>query len=396
MTPSDAPNVGPPGDARENEAIDPTEVEAARSVVAADLKRMAERLEPDLRELAGSRVLMTGGAGFIGYMMVQLFAFWNRTRPEHAFDVTVADNYLRGLPAWLAELDGRYGVNTLKHDITHPLPQHVGPFGWIIHAASIASPTFYRKFPLETMDANVKGLRLLLERSVAQADAGEPVLGFLFFSTSEIYGDPIPEAIPTPETYRGNVSCTGPRACYDESKRFGETLAVTFAEHYGVPVKTARPFNNYGPGLRLDDRRVLPDFARNVLDGEDIVMLSDGSPTRTFCYIADAVVGYLRILVRGRPGEPYNIGSPAPEISILELAEAMVDLGAKTVDYQGKVVRRTSKDADYLIDNPIRRCPDIAKAREELAYEPEIDLTEGLRRSLIWYRAGVLPLAVDA
>ena len=130
----------------------------------------------------------------------------------------------------------------------------------------------------------------------------------LFYSSSEIYGDPTPENIPTPETYRGNVSCTGPRACYDESKRYGETLCVNFARQHGLPIKVARPFNNYGPGLKITDGRVIPDFARNILDGTDIVMLSDGSAKRTFCYVADAVVGYYKILVKGRSGEAYNVG----------------------------------------------------------------------------------------
>ena len=138
--------------------------------------------------------------------------------------------------------------------------------------------------PIETMDANIDGLRNLLDYARPGADAS-PVEGFLFYSTSEIYGDPPPENIPTPEDYRGNVSCTGPRACYDESKRYGETLCVNFARQHGVPVTMARPFNNYGPGLKITDRRVIPDFARDVLAGRDIVMLSDGSPTRTFCYV---------------------------------------------------------------------------------------------------------------
>lgn len=362
------------------------DVAAAREVVREDLEDLVRRLEGELARMGGSRVLMTGGAGFIGYSVVQLIAHWNREHPEHAIDLTVADNYLRGIPGWLLQLDGRDGVTTLRHDITQKLPESTGPFAWVIHAASVASPTFYRKHPLETMDANVQGLRLLLERAVEQRKAGAPLEGFLFFSTSEIYGDPPPEAIPTPETYRGNVSCTGPRACYDESKRYGETLAVTFAQHYEVPVRTVRPFNNYGPGLRLDDRRVLPDFAANILAGTDIAMLSDGTPTRTFCYIADAVVGYLRVLVRGRSGEAYNIGSPGPEISIAELAETMAALGGEHLGYRGRVVRKASSDRDYLTDNPSRRCPDIRKAATEVGYEPQVDLEEGLRRTLVWYR----------
>ena len=255
----------------------------------------------------------------------------------------------------------------------------------MIHAASIASPTYYRLHPIETMDANVDGLRKLLDHALAQKNAGTPMKGFLFYSTSEIYGDPTPEHIPTPETYRGNVSCTGPRACYDESKRYGETLCVNFARQHGLPITIARPFNNYGPGLKITDGRVLPDFCRNVLDGNDIVMLSSGSPTRTFCYVADAVAGYYKILVRGRAGESYNIGIETPEISMADLAQRVGTLAKELYSWDGAVVLGTSDDAEYLTDNPNRRCPVITKARTELDYNPTVTVDEGLRRSLIWY-----------
>jgi nucleoside-diphosphate-sugar epimerase len=293
---------------------------------------------------------------------------------------------MRGIPAWLSELAGNKSLQLFKHDITDPLPDEMGGYQYIIHAASIASPIYYRKYPIETMDANVNGLRTLLEYCVSKKNTDRPVEGFLFYSTSEIYGDPDPENIPTAETYRGNVSCTGPRACYDESKRYGETLCVNFAQQYDIPVKIARPFNNYGPGLKISDRRALPDFARDVLNGRDIVLLSDGAPTRTFCYIADAIVGYYKILIRGRQGEPYNIGTAAPEISIRELAEKVVAKAAKLFDYQGKVVFQKSSDENYLVDNPNRRCPAIDKATSELEYNPKITIEHGLERALIWYR----------
>ena len=208
---------------------------------------------------------------------------------------------------------------------------------------------------------------------------------FLFFSSSEIYGDPTASQIPTPEDYRGNVSCTGPRACYDESKRFGETMCVVFAQQYDLPVKIARPFNNYGPGLKITDRRVIPDFARNVLNGEDIVMFSDGSPTRTFCYSTDALTGYYKVLVRGHQGESYNIGIESPEISMRELAELIIDKARLLFDYKGKLVTGASQDDQYLVDNPNRRCPILTKAREHLGYDPRVECEEGVTRSLIWY-----------
>ncbi|TMK70526.1 MAG: NAD-dependent epimerase/dehydratase family protein [Actinobacteria bacterium] len=297
--------------------------------------------------------------------------------------VTVYDNYARGVPEWLSALDEDLGL--VVHDVRRPLPEDMDDFEYIVHAAGIASPTYYRQHPIETIDANVGGLRALLDHARRRGELGRPVEGLLFFSSSEIYGDPPTAEIPTSETYRGNVSCTGPRACYDESKRFGETLCVNFAREFEVPVTIARPFNNYGPGLKVTDRRVIPDFARDVLAGRDIVLLSDGSATRTFCYVADAVVGYYKVLVRGRAGEPYNIGVERPEISMAQLAERMAALGRELLGYSGEVIRRTSEEPDYLVDNPSRRCPVIAKAREELGYEPEVGLDEGLTRSLVWY-----------
>jgi nucleoside-diphosphate-sugar epimerase len=207
----------------------------------------------------------------------------------------------------------------------------------------------------------------------------------LFFSSSEIYGDPDPANIPTREDYRGLVSCTGPRACYDEAKRYGETLCVNFFRQHGLPTRCARPFNNFGPGLKITDGRVIPDFARDVFAGRDIVMLSDGSATRTFCYAADSVTGYIKVLVKGHGGEGYNIGTETPEISMRDLAGKVAALGRDLFGYQGKVVTQPSKDKDYLVDNPNRRCPIIEKARAHLGYDPKVSLDEGLRRTLVWY-----------
>jgi UDP-glucuronate decarboxylase len=361
-------------------------MKSAQDVIETDLQYICGNLKAEFGQMSGKNLLIIGGAGFLGYYLVQSVLYWNKTAGTEPINLTVYDNYIRGIPAWLTDLEGDPNLTLTKHDITHPLPADIADFQYIIHAASIASPTYYRKYPIETMDANVNGLRTLLEYCKQQQVKGKPVEGFLFYSTSEIYGDPTPENIPTPETYRGNVSCTGPRACYDESKRYGETLCVNFAEQYNLPIKTARPFNNYGPGLKITDKRVLPDFARDVLAGRDIVMLSDGSPTRTFCYIADAIVGYYKILVVGRPGEAYNIGIETPEISMATLAEKVVEIAREQFGYQGKVVRQQSDDQAYLVDNPNRRCPIIAKARAELGYDPCISVDEGLRRALIWYQ----------
>lgn len=357
-----------------------------QDVVTKDLEYICEKLHREFSLLEGKNLLITGGAGFLGYYLVQSVLFKNsQSASSRQTQVTIYDNFIRGLPDWLMALEKNDNLTLVRHDITNPLPSDVGEFHYIIHAASIASPVFYRKHPIDTMDANVNGLRFLLDHCIQQRKRGTPLEGFLFYSSSEIYGDPTPENIPTPETYNGNVSCTGPRACYDESKRYGETLCVNFAKQHDLPIKITRPFNNYGPGLKITDRRALPDFARDIFNHRDIVMYSDGSPTRTFCYAADAIVGHYKVLINGKKGEAYNIGSDAPEISIAELADRVINISADLFGYQGRLVKQQNEEKEYLVDNPNRRCPRIDKARAELGYHPEISLDEGLMRSLIWY-----------
>jgi len=360
--------------------------ESAAAVVDADLEHILTAAAEELEILAGKHVLITGGAGFLGYYLVGALIECNRRRePARRTHVTVLDNYVRGVPAWLRLWEEESHLRLLAHDIREPLPEERGHADFIVHAAGIASPTFYREHPIETMDANVGGLRFLLDHCIAVRESTHPVEGFLFFSSSEIYGDPTPDAIPTPETYRGNVSCTGPRACYDESKRYGETLCVNFARQHSLPITIARPFNNYGPGLKITDRRLIPDLARDVLAGRDITLFSDGSATRTFCYSADAIVGYLKVLTRGRAGESYNIGSEGPEISVADLAERISGAARRLFGYGGSIVYAQSAEAEYLVDNPNRRCPLIAKARTDLGFEPLVELDDGLERSLVWY-----------
>ncbi|MEX0772373.1 MAG: NAD-dependent epimerase/dehydratase family protein [Balneolales bacterium] len=361
-------------------------IKSSQDVVNQDMEYICSSLKDEFEQMAGKSLLITGGAGFLGYYLVQSVLFWNEHNTDNKkIKITVYDNYMRGIPAWLDVVKQDHYMKLVKHDIVNPLPEDIGSYQFIIHAASIASPHYYRKYPLETMDANVGGLRYLLEYARELKEKGEPVEGFLFFSTSEIYGDPDPGNIPTTEFYRGNVSCTGPRACYDESKRFGETLCVTFAEQYDLPVKIARPFNNYGPGLKITDKRVIPDFMRDVLANRDIMMYSDGNPSRTFCYIADAVTGYFKVLVKGRKGEAYNIGVEKPEISMKELADTIAEVAGRYSDYGGKVVQARSNDSNYLIDNPNRRCPDITKAHKGLKYDPKISIEDGLMRTFVWY-----------
>lgn len=345
-------------------------------IVEQDLDRIYRSLTESEREcLGGSTVLITGGAGFLGFYLI---GFLTRYKQELGLEQVIClDNFQMGEPAWLKALNEQGLVKLRKFNvITDDIATVPGAESadYIIHMASIASPLFYRKYPIETLDANIWGLRRLLDFYCEK-----PIRGLAFFSSSEIYGDPTPENIPTPETYRGNVDCQGPRACYDEAKRFGETMCYLFHQRYNMPITVIRPFNNYGPGMRLNDARVPADFARAVWENRDIVLYSDGSPTRTFCYVSDAIAGYLKALLYHDSFEAFNIGIDKPEISIRRLAEIYQQAGQELFSYEGRTQFAVSSDAEYLKNNPNRRCPVIDKARKLLGYDPQVDVEQGVR-----------------
>lgn len=363
-------------DVPDREGVDRGTVTDAPGMAALqdDAARAARALGSVADALEGARVLVSGGAGFLGSAMVDVLVHLNQNRFRTPARVVVVDNFVTGVPDRLRRLAEEHGVETITADISQDL-RITGDFQYFIHAAGIASPIVYRAKPLQTADVNVWGMRRMLELARPQRD----LRGFLYFSTSEIYGDPDPEHIPTREDYRGYVSCTGPRACYDESKRFGETLAVVYHQEFGFPVKSVRPFNVYGAGQRLDDGRIIPDLIRAAARRTPLVLHSDGRATRSFCYISDAVAGFYRALLNGRPGEAYNIGNDH-EVSIREVAELVSRMSGTPVTFE------VSADPHYLTDNPQRRCPDLTKSREHLQYAPVTSLSEGLERTLNWAR----------
>jgi len=367
-------------------SVTSTTPSTALEVEQRDLQSICSALSKEFTASAGNTIAITGAAGFLGFYLSKALAHWNsQVEKGQHINVILLDAFMRGRPEWIDELAKDPTFSVLTKNVIDPVPSEIADVEYIIHAASIASPIFYREHPIETMDANVTGLRNILDFALERQNNGNPLKGILYYSTSEIYGDPDPDNIPTKETYRGNVSCTGPRACYDESKRYGETLCVNFARQHKVPVSIARPFNNYGPGLKITDKRAPPDFANDILNGRDIILLSDGSPTRTFCYIADAIVGYYKVMFSGEPGESYNVGNDAPEVSIRDFAQLNVTMAKELFDYKGEVKFARCEDADYLTDNPHRRCPNIDKARSKLNFEPSVSLEDGIRRSLTWY-----------
>lgn len=333
--------------------------------------------DEEQKKLQNSTILITGCAGFLGYYYLR---FFQRYADELSIKRVIGlDNFMLGMPAWIEDIraDPRFDIR--KFDIILDRIQdmkNMEDVDYVIHMASIASPAFYRQYPIETLDANIWGLRELLDFYVNKG-----LKGMLFYSSSEIYGDPDVAHIPTAEDYRGFVSCTGPRACYDESKRFGETMCMLFAQKYDLPIGVVRPFNNYGPGMKLNDKRLPADFAKSVYENRDLVILSNGAPTRTFCYIADSMAGYLKVLLHGKY-DYFNIGMDQPEITVQQLADYYVEVGREIFGYTGKVAFAVSEDRDYLTDNPQRRCPDLTKARTLLGYRPTIEVQEGVRRFL--------------
>ena len=345
-------------------------------VVARDLDEIFERAAPAFERLAGATVLVSGGEGFLPSYLVDALLHANDRGVTPGRRVVCVDNRATADPARLRHRAGRDDFALVEHDVTVSLELDE-PIDYVVHGASIASPTWYRQRPLETIDVNVTGTRRLLD--LAREKGAK---GVLYLSSSEIYGDPPADKIPTSEDYWGHVSSTGPRACYDESKRLAETLCMTYHRLYDLPVTIVRPFNVYGPRLRLDDGRVVPDFVRDALERRQIEILSDGRVTRSFCYVSDAAAAMLLLLVSGAGGEAFNVGNDE-EVTIAELAGVVDDVSGNRLG----VRYETSSDAAYLTDNPSRRSPDLRKLTAAIDWRPSVDLRDGIARTLAYYRA---------
>ncbi len=341
-------------------------------IIMEDAEWIYARYGDQLSELAGSRILVTGASGFLCSYLVDVLTTWSKPQLK----IVAADNFIAASRDRLTHLAASPAVELMPHDVTQPIPLD-GPIDYIIHGASIASPVYYRRFPLETIKVNVEGTARMLDLTRATG-----AKSMLFLSSSEIYGDPDPQFIPTSEEYNGNVSCTGPRACYDESKRLGETLCATYFRLHAAPVKTIRPFNVYGPGQRLDDQRIIPDLVSAALNGGPITLFSDGRPTRSFCYARDFAAALLLVLLSSENGEAFNIGNDE-EISIRAAAETVAELGGNGAPL--KVEYTVSRDHEYLTDNPSRRCPDLSKIRLRLGWRPEVGFRDGIARTIRSY-----------
>ena len=339
-----------------------------------DGDEICERLTPVADALEGRAILLSGALGFLGRYFTGVIALLNSRVLRKPCRLIALDNSVAGIPRDAPPSETSSYV--LLEDNVIKGVRCEEAVDYVVHMAGIASPRYYRKFPMETLEVAVAGTRNMLE--VARSKGAR----FLFFSSSEVYGDPDPRFVPTPETYRGNVDSLGPRACYDNSKRLGETLCWIYQHQFGVHTNIVRPFNVYGPGMSESDYRVLPNFASRIKGGRPMHVYGSGDQTRTYCYVTDATAGFLRAVTRGKPGEAYNVGNPTPEISVLDLVRRIETVLGRPLDH-----RLVEHPAEYPADEPMRRCPDIAKARAHLEFEPAVGLDQGLRRYLSWTEA---------
>lgn len=341
------------------------------------IKEDTEVIVNNIRDISsmlnGKTVLITGGAGFLGNYFIGVLDYINENLLDIPCKIISVDNFITGIKYRIKESSNFKSIN---HNIKHQL-KIKEDVDFIIHAAGIASPKFYTIYKIETIDVATLGTKNMLELA-----REKNVKSFLFFSSSEIYGDPDQKFIPTPETYFGNVSCIGPRANYDESKRLGETLCIAYFETYGIPIKIVRPFNVYGPGMRSDDYRVIPNFVANALNNKPLPVYGDGRHTRAFCYVSDALAGFFKVLLSDYNGEVFNVGNDECEISINGLAKTVSGLFGNNI----KIKSVKGLNEAYARADPKRRYPDLTKIRTKLNYSPKMDLKTGIKRFVEWAR----------
>ncbi len=309
------------------------------------------------------RILITGGAGFIGSHLCDYLL-------GGGHEVIAMDNLSTGSTDNIAHLAGHERFHFIRHNVTNYIYVE-GALDAVLHLASLPSPVDYLNYPIQTLKVGALGTHKALGLAKAKGAC------FLLASTSEVYGDPLVH--PQPENYWGNVNPVGPRGVYDESKRFAEALTMAYHRYHGVETRIVRIFNTYGPRMRLDDGRVVPNFVRQALAGEPLTVYDEGTRTRSFCYVSDMVEGMIRLLMSDEV-YPVNLGNPQ-EMTILEFAHKVL----AATGSQSEVVFVQPED-ERTKDDPMVRQPDIGKARQALDWEPVVSLEEGLEQTFDWFR----------
>lgn len=345
------------------------------TIVQEDLDRIVEGSNLAWSELENKTVLISGANGFLPAYIVETLLYLNEKKDKKKTKIIgLVRNKKRALTRF-AEYQNRDDLELVVQDVCNAVSfgEHI-KIDYIIHAASQPSPKYYGNDPIGTLLPNVLGTHNLL--TIGRKNN---VKCFLFFSSSEVYGQVHPSQIPIKEDTYGFLDSMDVRSCYAESKRMGETMCVSWFHQYSLPTKIVRPFHTYGPGMRLDDGRVYADFVADIVKNRDIVMKSDGRATRSFCYLADAIIAFFTVLLKGEPGQAYNVGSDKYEISILDLATILVSLFPEK---KLKVVKQECLRNDgYLPSKVSRSRPDISKLRA-LGWEPETSIEVGFTRTV--------------
>jgi len=339
------------------------------NIIQKDIDSIIQELGELLNNLSGKTILITGGNGFIASYIVDVITTFNNqlnNQSKLPCKLIIINKNPINQNSRLSHLITDPNVEFLSKDISKPF-EISQKINIIIHAASRANPTSFLENPLDTIDTNINGIRTLLDFA-----KNNPIENFLFFSSGEVYGNPPEEFIPIPETFNGNVDTLSARACYAESKRFGETLCSVFFRKYNVPVKILRVFHTYGPGLR-DDGKAITDFFNDAKNNKKITLKDKGDSKIAFCYISDTITGIFKILFHGEKGEAYNIGNDDKVISIKELAENIATLCG---NIPVLITDNGSFRDNYKI---VRRMPEISKLKS-LGFEPKISMKEGLER----------------
>lgn len=306
------------------------------------------------------RIVITGGAGFLGSHL-------SETLVARGHEVVAVDNLVTGRRANVTQLEASGRFELIEHDVTEPFDVD-GDVDGILHFASAASPVDYLKLPIETLRVGSQGTQNALELAVRKGAR------LVFASTSEVYGDP--QVHPQPETYWGHVNPVGPRGVYDEAKRYAEALVLAYREARGVDAGIVRIFNTFGPRMRPNDGRAIPNFVRQALAGEPVTVSGDGEQTRSICYVDDLVAAILAMLLETHDPGPVNIGNPH-EISMRDLAQWIIELAGSS---------STLEFIERPTDDPTVRRPDTTKAQRLLGWSPQVPVETGLQRTIEWFR----------
>jgi len=332
-----------------------------------DIKEIVSSINNCKKKIQNKKILLVGANGFLGKYFVEVFnTIINESKIKLRVDCY--DNFISSKTQLDLFKKNKF-IKFYKGDVSKI--QIKKKYDKIIFLAGIASPFIYKKHPLETLSVSYIGVENLLKNTLKNKSE------FIFFSSSEIYGNPDKKNIPTKETYYGNVNSFGPRSCYDEGKRVGETLCYIYKNYFKCNIKIIRPFNVFGPLMNKKDYRVIPNIINKIITNDKILIHGDGKQTRTFCYITDAISGFLKIIFLGKVGEIYNIGNQKNEISMINLVKIFNQIlnkknKFKLIDYP----------KNYPADEPKRRCPNINKAIMHTGYNPSVSIYEGISRVL--------------